>query len=38
MGSQGAAGERYSQVEREQRWVLRSAPAGTVDPVEVSDL
>lgn len=37
-GSTGATGGRYSKVEREQRWVLRSVPAGIIDPVEISDL
>ena len=29
---------RYSQIEREQRWLLRECPAGLVDPVQIHDI
>ena len=29
---------RYSQIEREQRWLLRECPADLVDPVQIHDI
>ena len=29
---------RYSQIEREQRWLLREVPEGLVDPVQIHDI
>ena len=38
MSSRTPGAGRYSEVEREQRWVLAEAPTGLGDPVEIVDV